>query len=42
MLFNELAEDWFNEGLQVDFADYHASSRLETPLAALSSATFSR
>jgi len=33
MLLNELVEDWYNEGLQVDFADYHAKQRFGIPLA---------
>lgn len=33
LLFNELVEDWFNEGLGVDFADFHAKTNLGIPLA---------
>lgn len=33
LLFNELVEDWFNEGLGVDFADFHAKARMGIPLA---------
>lgn len=32
VLFNELVEDWFNEGLGVDFAEYHVSGRLGIPM----------
>jgi 4-hydroxybenzoyl-CoA thioesterase len=33
MLFNELVEDWYNEGLKVDFADFHTKQRFGIPLA---------
>lgn len=33
LLFNELVEDWFNEGLGIDFAHLHATQRLGIPLA---------
>jgi 4-hydroxybenzoyl-CoA thioesterase len=33
LLFNELVEDWFNEGLGIDFADFHANARMGIPLA---------
>ena len=33
VLFNELVEDWFNQGLHVDFADFHAVQRLGVPMA---------
>lgn len=32
VLFNELVEDWFNEGLGVDFAAYHVKERLGIPM----------
>jgi 4-hydroxybenzoyl-CoA thioesterase len=33
VLFNELVEDWFNEGLETDFAALHARDRLGVPMA---------
>jgi 4-hydroxybenzoyl-CoA thioesterase len=33
VLFNELVEDWFNQGLRVDFAGFHAVERLGVPMA---------
>ena len=33
VLFNELVEDWFNDGLGVDFASFHAVDRLGVPMA---------
>jgi 4-hydroxybenzoyl-CoA thioesterase len=33
VLFNELVEDWFNEGLGVDFARYHTEGRHGIPMA---------
>jgi 4-hydroxybenzoyl-CoA thioesterase len=33
VLFNELVEDWFNHGLGVDFARFHAVDRLGVPMA---------
>ncbi len=33
VLFNELVEDWFNHGLGVDFASFHAVDRLGVPMA---------
>lgn len=33
VLFNELVEDWFNRGLGVDFAAFHAVERLGVPMA---------
>ena len=33
VLFNELVEDWFNAGLGVDFAAFHAVERLGVPMA---------
>jgi 4-hydroxybenzoyl-CoA thioesterase len=35
VLMNELVEDWFNEGLGVAFADFHAKSRHGIPMAHL-------
>jgi len=33
VLFNELVEDWFNHGLGIDFAAFHAVDRLGVPMA---------
>ena len=33
VLFNELVEDWFNAGLGLDFAAFHAVERLGVPMA---------
>jgi 4-hydroxybenzoyl-CoA thioesterase len=33
VLFNELVEDWFNEGLGVDFARFHTEGRHGIPMA---------
>ena len=33
VLFDELVEDWFNQGLGVDFAAFHAVDRLGVPMA---------
>jgi len=33
VLFNELVEDWFNHGLGIDFARFHAVDRLGVPMA---------
>ncbi len=33
VLFNELVEDWFNHGLGIDFANFHAVDRLGVPMA---------
>ncbi len=33
VLMNELVEDWFNEGLGVDFARFHAEGRHGIPMA---------
>lgn len=33
VLFNELVEDWFNAGLGLDFAAFHAVQRLGVPMA---------
>lgn len=35
VLFNELVEDWFNEGLGVDFARFHSEGRHGIPMAHL-------
>jgi 4-hydroxybenzoyl-CoA thioesterase len=35
VLMNELVEDWFNEGLGVDFARFHAEGRHGIPMAHL-------
>jgi 4-hydroxybenzoyl-CoA thioesterase len=35
VLFNELVEDWFNDGLGIDFAAFHAVDRLGIPMAHL-------
>jgi 4-hydroxybenzoyl-CoA thioesterase len=35
VLMNELVEDWFNLGLGVDFARFHAEARLGIPMAHL-------
>ena len=35
VLFNELVEDWFNHGLETDFAAFHAVERLGVPMAHL-------
>ena len=35
VLFNELVEDWFNTGLGIDFAAFHAVDRLGIPMAHL-------
>lgn len=31
VLFNELVEDWFNDGLKIDFAPFHTVERLGVP-----------
>ena len=33
VLFNELVEDWFNQGLSVDFARFHSEGRHGIPMA---------
>ncbi|HVJ73476.1 MAG TPA: thioesterase family protein [Kofleriaceae bacterium] len=33
VLMNELVEDWFDQGLGVDFGGYHARDRLGVPMA---------
>lgn len=32
VLFNELVEDWFNQGLATDFAAFHTVRRMGTPM----------
>ncbi|MGQ0711650.1 MAG: acyl-CoA thioesterase [Rhodoferax sp.] len=32
VLFNELVEDWFNQGLDVNFARYHTETGLGVPM----------
>ncbi len=35
VLFNELVEDWFNEGLGIDFARFHVESGLGVPMGSI-------
>ena len=35
VLFNELVEDWFNQGLGVDFARYHTETGLGVPMGSV-------
>lgn len=35
VIFDELIEDWFNEGLGLDFAQFHVRERLGIPAARL-------
>ncbi|NDP41932.1 MAG: acyl-CoA thioesterase [Aromatoleum sp.] len=35
ILFNELVEDWFNTGLEMNFATFHTDDRLGLPMAHL-------
>ena len=35
VLFNELVEDWFNEGLGVDFARFHVEDGIGVPMASI-------
>lgn len=35
VLFNELVEDWFNEGLGIDFAQFHVESGLGVPMGSI-------
>ena len=37
VLFNELVEDWFNLGLDVDFASFHTRERLGFPVVRIES-----
>ena len=32
VLFNELVEDWFSDGLRIDFAEFHAVRKLGLPM----------
>lgn len=32
VLFNELTEDWFNQGLGIDFAQFHVERKLGVPM----------
>lgn len=33
VIFDELIEDWFNEGMQINFAQLHAEQRIGVPAA---------
>lgn len=35
VLFNELVEDWFNQALGVDFADFHVNQHLGVPMGSV-------
>lgn len=35
VLFNELVEDWFNQGLGIDFARFHVESGLGVPMGSI-------
>jgi 4-hydroxybenzoyl-CoA thioesterase len=35
VLFNELVEDWFNQGLGIDFARFHTESGLGVPMGSI-------
>lgn len=35
VLFNELVEDWFNQGLGIDFARFHVEQGLGVPMASI-------
>ena len=35
VLFNELVEDWFNQGLGVDFAKFHVEQGLGVPMGSI-------
>jgi 4-hydroxybenzoyl-CoA thioesterase len=35
VLFNELVEDWFNEGLGIDFARFHVESGMGVPMGSI-------
>ncbi|MBK7764842.1 MAG: acyl-CoA thioesterase [Sulfuritalea sp.] len=35
VIFNELVEDWFNEGLGIDFARFHVEQRMGVPMASI-------
>lgn len=35
VLFNELVEDWFNQGLGIDFAKFHVEEGLGVPMGSI-------
>jgi 4-hydroxybenzoyl-CoA thioesterase len=35
VLFNELVEDWFNQGLGIDFARFHTEQKLGVPMGSI-------
>lgn len=35
VLFNELVEDWFNQGLGIDFARFHVENGLGVPMGSI-------
>lgn len=35
VLFNELVEDWFNQALGIDFADFHVNQHLGVPMGSV-------
>lgn len=35
VLFNELTEDWFNQGLGIDFAQFHVERKLGVPMGSV-------
>lgn len=35
VLFNELVEDWFNQALGIDFADFHVNQHLGLPMGSV-------
>ncbi|MCF8199667.1 MAG: acyl-CoA thioesterase [Sulfuritalea sp.] len=35
VLFNELVEDWFNQGLGIDFAKFHVEQGLGVPMGSI-------
>ena len=35
VLFNELVEDWFNQGLEIDFARFHVEGGLGVPMGSI-------
>lgn len=35
VLFNELVEDWFNQGLGIDFAKFHVEDGLGVPMGSI-------
>lgn len=36
VLFNELVEDWFNQGLEIDFARFHVEHGFGVPMGSIS------